>query len=301
VRWADRVGKGVRTAPRDALVADSVDAESRGLAFGFQRAADTAGAMLGLAIAFVVIWRVQSASVTLSREAFQTVVLLSLVPAFLAVLALAWIARDVPRQTAQRAPALGLRGLGRPFLFFMVIVGVFDLGNSSDAFLILRAQERGMSVLGVLGMLIVFNAIYTIVSTPAGSLSDRFGRRRVIVGGWLLYAAVYLGFARAGQVWHVWFLYAAYGLYYGLAYGTAKALVADLVPAGVRGMAYGTYNATLGILDLPASLIAGLLWQGVGGWSGFGPAAPFYFGAATALLAAVALSLWRPATDAESR
>jgi MFS family permease len=196
---------------------------------------------------------------------------------------------------------LGLRGLGRPFLFFMVIVGVFDLGNSSDAFLILRAQERGMSVLGVLGMLIVFNAVYTIVSTPAGSLSDRFGRRRVIVGGWLLYAAVYLGFARAGQVWHVWLLYAAYGLYYGLAYGTAKALVADLVPAGVRGMAYGTYNATLGILDLPASLIAGLLWQGVGGWSGFGPAAPFYFGAATALLAAVALSLWRPATDAGSR
>ena len=130
-----------------------------------------------------------------------------------------------------------------------------------------------MSVLGVLGMLIVFNAVYTLVSTPAGSLSDRLGRRRVIIGGWLLYALVYLGFARAGQVWHVWALYAAYGLYYGMAYGTAKALVADLVPASVRGMAYGTYNATLGILDLPASLIAGLLWQGAGGWSGFGPAA----------------------------
>ena len=301
VRWADRVGKGVRTAPRDALIADSVSAGDRGMAFGFQRAADTAGAMLGLIIAFAVIWRMQAASVTLTRDAFQTVVLLSLIPAFLAVIALAWVAHDVPRQVAGAAPKLGFRGLGRPFLVFMVIVGIFDLGNSSDAFLILRAQERGMSVLGVLGMLIVFNAVYTLVSTPAGSLSDRLGRRRVIIGGWLLYALVYLGFARAGQVWHVWALYAAYGLYYGMAYGTAKALVADLVPASVRGMAYGTYNATLGILDLPASLIAGLLWQGAGGWSGFGPAAPFYFGAAAALVAAIALTLWRPAPAAGSR
>jgi MFS family permease len=177
----------------------------------------------------------------------------------------------------------------------MVIIGLFDLGNSSDAFLILRAQERGLSVAGILGMLITFNLVYTVVSAPAGSLSDRIGRRRVIIGGWLTYAAIYLGFALVQTAWHVWVLYALYGAYYGLTYGTAKAMVADLVPAALRGTAYGTYNATLGLLDFPASLIAGLLWQGIGAWHGFGPAAPFLFGAATALLAAVLMALWRPA------
>ncbi|MGD8597196.1 MAG: MFS transporter, partial [Anaerolineae bacterium] len=126
-----------------------------------------------------------------------------------------------------------------------------------------------------------------LVSTPAGSLSDRIGRRRVIVGGWLAYAVIYLGFALADQAWQVWALYALYGVYYGLAYGTAKALVADLVPPELRGTAYGTYNATLGALDLPASLIAGLLWETIG------PPAPFFFGAAMALVAAVLLILWR--------
>jgi MFS family permease len=143
-------------------------------------------------------------------------------------------------------------------------------------------------------MLVVFNLIYTLVSTPAGVLSDRIGRRKVIVGGWLAFAAVYLGFGLARQAWQVWTLYAVYGLYYGLAYGTSKALIADLVPEALRGTAYGTYNAVLGLLDLPASLIAGLLWQGAGGWAGFGPAAPFLFGAGLALLAAVLLVVWLP-------
>jgi MFS family permease len=184
--------------------------------------------------------------------------------------------------------------LGRPFLAFMLIVGLFDLGNSSDAFLVLRAQERGLSVLGILGMLITFNLVYTLVSTPAGSLSDRVGRRRVIISGWLAYAAIYLGFALAGAGWHVWLLYALYGVYYGLAYGVTKALVADLVPAELRGTAYGTYNAVLGLLDFPASLIAGLLWQGVGSWDGFGPSAPFLFGAAMACSATMLMIFWKP-------
>ena len=169
----------------------------------------------------------------------------------------------------------------------MLIVGLFDLGNSSDAFLILRAQERGLSVVGVLGMLATFNAVYALVSTPAGSLSDRIGRRRIIIGGWLVYAAIYLGVALARTGWQVWLLYALYGIYYGLAYGTTKAMVADIVPEHLRGTAYGTYNAVLGILDFPASVIAGVLWHGLGPWSGFGPSAPFYFGAAMALAAAV--------------
>ena len=295
VRWADRVGKGVRTAPRDALIADSVDTGKRGLAFGFQRTADSAGAMLGLAIAFVIVWQVQAGAATLSLTTFQTAVLISLAPAFLAVLALAVGAKDVPLPHSKERPKIRLRGLGRSFFTFMIIVAVFDLGNFSDAFLILRAQERGVSVLGIMGILILFNAIYAAISTPAGSLSDRVGRRRVMIGGWLIYAAVYLGFAVAGQTWQIWTLYAIYGVYYGLTFGTAKALVADLAPLELRGTAFGTYNATLGLIDLPASLIAGVLWQGIASWSGFGPSAPFYFGAAMALVAAVALALWNPA------
>lgn len=294
VRWVDRVGKGVRTAPRDALVADSVKPETRGLAFGFQRAADTAGAMLGILIALGVVWLAQSNAVELSQATFQTVVLVSIVPAVLAVLALALGARDVPVSGQRAAPRFAFAALGKPFMVFMVIVGLFDLGNSSDAFLVLRAQERGMSVTGILSMLVVFNLVYTLVSTPAGSLSDRIGRRKVIIGGWLVYAAIYLGFGLVQTAWQVWILYVIYGLYYGLAFGAAKAMVADLVPVEVRGTAYGTYNAVLGILDLPASLIAGLLWQGLGGWAGLGAPAPFLFGAAMALLAALLMLFWMP-------
>jgi MFS family permease len=294
VRWADRVGKGVRTAPRDALVADSIDDRHRGLAFGFHRAADTGGALLGLLIALLVVWLTQSFSQELGRSTFQTVVLISLIPAVLAVLALAIGAQDVAVKEKRQAPRITFKGLGRPFLVFMAIVGIFDLGNSSDAFLVLRAQERGLNVLGVLGMLATFNLVYTLVSTPAGSLSDRVGRRRIIVGGWLVYALIYLGFAVAGTGWHVWVLYGLYGVYYGLAYGTTKAMVADIVAPELWGTAYGTYNAVLGILDFPASLIAGLLWDGVGRWKGLGPSAPFFFGGALALIAAVTMGLWKP-------
>jgi MFS family permease len=294
VRWADRVGKGIRTAPRDALVADSIDEKHRGLAFGFHRAADTAGAMLGLLIALVVVWISQQSSSLMTRSTFQTIVLISMVPAFLGVIVLAVGARDVPVSKQREMPKFLLRGLGQRFVMFMLIVGIFDLGNSSDAFLVLRAQERGLSVIGILGMMFTFNLIYTLVSTPAGSLSDRIGRKKVIVGGWFVYALIYLGFALAGAAWHVWVLYVVYGIYYGLAYGTTKAMVADIVPASLRGTAYGTYNAVLGILDLPASLIAGILWEGLGGWAGFGPSAPFLFGGIMALVAAVMMLLWSP-------
>ena len=298
VRWADRVGKGIRTAPRDALVADSIDERHRGLAFGLHRAADTGGAMLGLIIALAVVWMAQRSNMVLGRATFQTIVLISLIPAFLAVLSLAIGARDVPIKREREAPKVSFRGLGRRFAIFMVIVGIFDLGNSSDAFLVLRASERGLNVVQVLGMLITFTLVYTLLSTPAGALSDRIGRRKLIIGGWLIYALIYFGLAVARTGWHVWVLYAVYGAYYGLAYGTTKAMVADIVPAELRGTAYGTYNAVLGILDFPASLIAGLLWSGMPswGWNGFGPSAPFFFGGILALAAAVLLALWSPRT-----
>lgn len=294
VRWLDRVGKGIRTAPRDALVADSVDESQRGLAFGLHRAADTGGAVLGLVVALGVVWRLQATQADLTLNTFRVIVLVSLIPAFLAVASLALLAKDVPVSKTRDLPRFALKSLGRPFIVFIVLVGLFELGNSSDAFLVLRAQERGVSVVGVLGMLVVFNVIYTLISTPAGALSDKIDRKKMVVGGWFLYSLVYLGFGLARTSLHVWLLYGLYGFYYGLTYGTAKALVADLVPENLRGTAYGTYNAVLGILDFPASLIAGLLWQGAGGWGGFGPQAPFIFGAALALIAAVGLAVWKP-------
>jgi MFS family permease len=294
VRWADRVGKGIRTAPRDALVADSVTKETRGLAFGLHRAADTAGAMLGLLIALGVVWMAQSNALVLSKSTFQTVVLISLVPAFLAVISLMVGAKDVPVKGQRAAPKFSLRSMGRRFLVFLLIVSIFTLGNSSDAFLVLRAQTLGLTVTGILLMLVMFNLIYSLISTPAGSLSDRIGRQRLIIGGWLVYAAIYLGFAAAQAGWQVWALYVVYGLYYGMAYGTANAMVADLVPDNLRGTAYGTYNAILGILTFPASLIAGVLWQGVGTWKGFGPSAPFLFGGTLALIAALLMAFWMP-------
>jgi len=296
VRWADRVGKGVRTAPRDALVADSIEEKQRGLAFGLHRAADTGGAVLGLIISLLVVWWMQAGSDVLKAQTFRVLVLISLAPAALAVLSLALGAREVAVTKQREPPRFAFKALGKPFMIFMIIVGLFDLGNSSDAFLVLRARERGLNVVGVLAMLVTFNLVYTLSSAPAGAWSDRIGRRKVIVGGWLVYAAIYLGFALAGKGWHIWVLYAIYGLYYGLAYGTTKAMVADIVAPEVRGTAYGTYNAVLGILDFPASLIAGILWQGLGAWQGFGAPAPFYFGAALALIAAVAMMAWMPRT-----
>lgn len=291
-RWADRVGKGIRTAPRDALVADSIDEKQRGLAFGFHRAADTAGAMIGLCIAFLVIWLTQRTMAALNASTFQIIVLISLIPAALAVISLAVGARDVAVTKTREMPRISFKNLGKRFALFMLIVGIFDLGNSSDAFLVLRAQERGLNVMAILGMLITFNLVYTLISAPAGAFSDKIGRRRVIIGGWLVYAAIYLGFALAGKGWHVWVLYIIYGVYYGLAYGTTKAMVADIVPETLRGTAYGTYNAILGILDFPASVIAGVLWSGLGSWDGFGPAAPFFFGAALSLIAAVLMMVF---------
>jgi MFS family permease len=183
----------------------------------------------------------------------------------------------------------------------MLIVGIFDLGNSADAFLVLRARERGLNIIGVLGILITFNVIYALVSTPAGSLSDRINRRWVIIGGWLVYAAIYFGFAVARRGWHIWLLYSLYGVYYGLAYGTTKAMVADIVPEALRGTAYGTYNAVIGVLDFPASLIAGVLWQGVGPWEGFGASAPFFFGGALALTAVVLMTFLAPDAPGSAR
>lgn len=294
LRFADRLGKGIRTAPRDALVADSIAPEQRGLAFGLHRAADTLGAMLGLLIAAAVVYRAGPAATRLGASTFRWVVALSIIPAVLGVASLIVLAQDPVRGgqapgAPDVTPAAPRRRFSPRFWGFLVTVALFTLGNSSDAFLVLRAQERGLSVFQIMLMLVTFNLVYTLASVPAGVRSDRIGRSRVILGGWIVYALVYAGFGVARSGWQVWLLMGSYGLYYAMFEGTSKALVADLVPRESRGTAFGLYNAAVGVMALPASLVAGLLWQGAGAWPGFGAAAPFWFGAAMALAAVLLL------------
>jgi MFS family permease len=298
VRFVERVGKGVRTAPRDALVADSVDARQRGLAFGLHRAGDTAGAALGLAIALFVVWRLQGNAISLAAGTFTVLVWASFVPALAAVILLLVALREPQRAQPMSTGRASLPRLpylpGATFRRYLLVVTLFTLGNASDAFLVLRAQSVGLGISAILALLLLFNLVYTIISSPAGVVSDRLGPQRLLLAGWLLYAAIYAGFALAAAVWHLVALFALYGIYYGLTAGAARAFVADLVPAQQRGTAYGWYNAAIGVAALPASVIAGLLWQGIGRWSGFGAPAAFLWGAALSLLAALLFYRWFP-------
>ena len=283
VRFGDRVGKGIRTSPRDALVADSVSAGERGKGFGLHRAMDTFGAVLGLVIAAVIVYLVQGGELTLSLQTYQWLVLVGVVPAVLAVLVLLFFVREQRKLSSSdigsQVSFKRVSGFDTRFKLFLAIMAVFTLGNSSDFFVILRAQDLGSSVIYVVLMLVVFNFAYAATSLPAGVLSDRLGRRRVITLGWFIYAMVYLGFALASESWQVWLLFAGYGVYYGVVEGAARAFVADLVPEEKRGTAYGLYHGVVGLTLLPASLIAGWLWQA------YSPTAPFYLGAGFAFIA----------------
>jgi MFS family permease len=288
VRFADRFGKGIRTAPRDSLLALSTASNQRGIAFGLHRAGDTAGAFIGLGIATLIIWFTQSTTKVLTRLTFHYVILASIIPAVLAVLILIVGLREVQVQNQSSIPPSLINNwkyLNRRFQIFLVIVILFTLGNSSDSFIILRGQERGLNILQIMAMLMTFNVVYSLLASPAGWLSDKIGRRKIIITGWGIYGLIYLGLALAKTPSQVWTLYGFYGVYYAMTEGVAKALVADLVPAEQRGTAYGFFNAAIGITALPASLFAGILWQGIGSWTGFGPAAPFIFGSLMALCA----------------
>jgi len=296
VRFTDRVGKGIRDAPRDALVADSTADNERGRSFGFHRAMDTAGAVLGIALAALIVYLVEREGLQLTWHAFRALVLSGIGPAVLAVLILLFFVRE-KKKGAQRKPgepataqpvreAPAKTTLDRRFKLFLLIMVLFTLGNSSDAFLILRAQNLGFSVFWVLILFVAFNLVYALAATPAGVISDKLGRKRVIVVGWTIYVLSYLGLGLASAKWEVWLLFALYGLYYGISEGVTRAFVSDLVPVEKRGTAYGWYHAAVGISLLPASVIAGLLWQYIS------PAVTFYFGAGMAGVAMLGLLLF---------
>jgi MFS family permease len=286
IRVADRIGKGIRGAPRDALIADSVDPATRGRAFGFHRAADHAGAVVGPLLAFALLsW---------GGLELRDVFLLTAIPGALAVAMVLFGVREVPREAPAQSQGnsrkLDLRApLGRRFWSFLAVLLVFTLGNSTDAFLLLRARDLGIDAALIPILWAVLHVVKALSSTPAGALSDRIGRKPLLVAGWLLYAGVYLALAFAETAWHAWALFAIYGVYFGLTEGVEKALVADLVPADVRGTAFGWYNLAIGVGALPASLIFGLIWDGAGAPAAFG------FGAAMALVAAIGISFVAPA------
>jgi len=289
VRFADRVGKGIRTAPRDTLVANSVTEKQRGKGFGFHRAMDTFGAVVGIVTAAIVVFSLQGSEWELTRSTYQHLVLIGVIPAVLALFVFFFIKE--PKKAAGD-PASFMKfshitsGLDRRFWLFLGVIFLFTLGNSSDAFLVLRAQNLGNPIFVILLMLLLFNVVYAALSTPAGILSDKLGRKKILLAGWLIYAMVYLGFALASpsEVWQTWMLFAFYGVYYGLAEGVARAFIADMVPGEKRGTAYGLFHGVVGITLLPASLIAGWLWQTAS------PSAPFLFGSAMAFVAM--LGLW---------
>ena len=287
VRVGDRIGKGVRSSSRDALIADSVDEKERGRSFGLHRAMDTAGAVVGLIIAAIIVYMIPGDKFHMTREAYHWMVVVAIIPAVLAVLVILTLVRE-RKKVASAAQAstgkpVGLTPFSNQFKLFLVIIGLFTLGNSSDFFLILEAQRVKTPLLQVVLMLVLFNLTYALLSTPMGVLSDKIGRKRVITAGWLIYGLVYIGFALSGIIWQIWALFAVYGVYHAICDGAAKAFVADLVPANRRGTAYGIYNGVVGLVALPASLIAGVLWGNIA------PAAAFYFGAGLALLAMVGL------------
>jgi MFS family permease len=277
IRVADRVGKGIRTSPRDALIADSVDPAVRGRAFGFHRAGDNLGAFFGPLLAFALLrWE---------RVDLRTVFLLTAVPAALSVALLVFGLRETPRRAPAPAARLELSGeLPGRFWAYLGVVLVFTLGNSTDAFLLLRASQLGVATALVPILWALLNLVKALASTPGGALSDRVGRKLPILAGWLLYAAVYLAFGRAHAQWQAWALFAVYGVFFGLTEGVEKALVADLVPAERRGAAFGFHNLTIGVAALPASLLFGAIWDRRGA-----PAA-FTFGAALALVAAAGIA-----------
>jgi len=288
VRLTDRIGKGVRTSLRDALVADSVAANERGRGFGLHRAMDTAGAVLGLVLAALIVYLIEGNAIELTRPSYHWMILGGLVPAVLAIIVLVAFVRERPhREGAHERPLFSLKalrsGFDARFKIFLVIIGLFTLGNSSDFFLILRAQNIDAPLIQVVLMLVAFNIVYATVSLPAGILSDRLGRRRLIAAGWVIYGLVYFGFALSSQIWQAWVLFALYGIYYGMVEGVGRAFVADLVSPDQRGTAYGLYHGVLSLMLLPASVIAGVLWSAVS------PAATFYFGGGLALAAAIGI------------
>ena len=284
-RMADRTGKGIRTAPRDAIIALSTSPDRLGSAFGFHRAMDTAGAVVGPALALLLLafW----------PSDYRLVFWCSILPGIVAVLLIVFfISADGPAPIRREAFTLSLHGFDSGFMRFMLVIGLFSLGNSSNAFLILKAEQVGMSGGWISAVYLTFNAVYAAMSMPAGMAADRLGRRLIIIAGFGLFACVYAGAALATTPWHMAGLFVIYGFYMGLTDGVQRAYLATLIPDHRKATGFGLYHMIVGLAILPASVVAGTLWDHVG------PAAPFWFGAAMSASAMVLFVALRPKRSA---
>ncbi|MCB0722521.1 MAG: MFS transporter [Ignavibacteriae bacterium] len=273
-RFTDRFGKGIRTSARDALIVESSDKESMGRSFGFHRAMDTAGAVVGPLLAILVInfW----------IEDYKLLFLLAFIPSCIGVLLLILFVKEKNKDHSTSKPVkLSWRNLDRSFKVFLLISFIFMIGNSSDAFLILRAKDLGLSLTMVIFAYVSFNVVYALSSTPAGILSDKIGPRKLLPLGFLLFAVVYLFFGIIDKSIFIWILFPLYGIYMAMTEGVGKAFISQLVPKERSGTAFGIYQLTVGLCTFIASLIAGLMWTYID------VSAPFIFGSITAVISAI--------------
>ncbi len=289
LRFIDGVGKGIKDSPKDALIAESTEGKTRGKGFGIVRALDTFGSVVGPLLLFVLLYVLRNNTLQ-----YHYIFIITAVPLVFTLGILKFFVKEaeIPKivVTDQTTSALPIK-----YYIFFGIVLFFSLGNASDTFLILRAQNVCVSLLSIPLVYALFNAVYASASIPLGSLSDKIGREKVILFGWIAYAVAYFGFTKAQTSLAIWFLFAFYGIYYATTEGVVKAFIADLVLSGHRGKAYGIYNALIGLITLPASFIAGLLWDKIS------PATPFYFTSGIACISIVSLFIFMKAFSRKLR
>ena len=282
IRFSERVGKGIRTAPRDSIVAGSSTETNRGKNFGFHKAMDNSGAIAGPLLAFFVLM--------MFPTDYRRVFVIAAIPGILGMLNLIFFVKEMKRDQGGMPFRITFRDFSKEFYIFLAIVFIFTLGNSTDALLLVKAGDVGVKDTFIPIMYLIINGVSVLFSIPAGILSDKIGRERLIVFGYLLYACIYFGFGQCKSPVTIMFLFALYGLYGASTDGIQKALVSDLVDKNKCGTGLGLYNCLIGITLLPASLIAGVLYDHINN------RAPFYFGAAMAALAGlmmVAYGIWR--------
>ncbi len=275
----DRVGKGIRTAPRDVLICESTTQNTLGRSFGLHKAMDMAGSALGILVSFFLVRS--------SHDGFhyKNLFLLSAIPAVIGLVMLSFVReKKLPRCASEQVNFFKNFGkLDSRLKMFLVIAFLFTLGNSSNAFLLLRAQDKGFTPAGVILLYFTYNVTASILALPLGRLSDKIGRRRLLVSGYAVFALVYFGFAVAHSKGTLILMFVVYGVYTAMTAGVERAFISEVSPKDLKGTMLGLHSSLVGIALLPASTIAGFLWDVVS------PAAPFFFGGSLALVAGIAL------------
>jgi MFS family permease len=275
IRFAERVGKGIRTAPRDSLIAGSTDEKSRGKGFGFHKAMDNSGAILGPLLAFAIL--------ALFPGEYRKIFFVAGIPSVIGLASLILFVKEAKKDKSDIPGRIRLSDFPKKFYLFLAVAFLFTLGNSTDALLLVKASDVGIKDAFIPIMYLIFNSVSVFFSVPAGMLSDRIGREKLIIFGYLLYSLIYFGFGATGSEGTVVLLFALYGIYSAATDGAQKALVSDIIDKSKRGTALGLYNSIIGITLLPASVIAGLLYDNVSN------RAPFFFGAGMAFAAAICM------------